>query len=358
MSASPESRHPTLPAVLLVRLQRALLPARRVLSRAVLVYEERHFRELAVKSVYAALSAEAAKIRDDLRALEERVILRADIVMEELWRRTEAVGARQTTELQRLSDRVGELQREAAEKSPQLTRLVTQMSEVHRLATEIADIRRLAGNAAGSGLLIAELERGLPIPPEQRLEPYLKYFQHLAPVLDLRAGAGDFSRLASAAGIEVAGLPAESAPTDYLAALQPAALGGLFCDHVVDTLPDCAASDLLRAARQALEPAGIAIVETANPSSLARRLAAERTRCTLRTPDQLAALATDAGLEVDECRFGPQPSRHLNGVTPGATDPAIQEVADGINALVAQLNELLYGPQDYALILHRPVLEG
>ncbi|MGH2717678.1 MAG: hypothetical protein ACRDJU_03725 [Actinomycetota bacterium] len=340
-------------AILLARVQHSLLPARRMLSRAVLVYEERHFRELAVSSVLAALGTEAAKIRDEVRSLEERIILRADIVMEELWRRTEAVGARQATELQRLTRRVTQLQEEHAEKAPELAHLANQMSEVHRLATEVAEIRRQSGGPPGP--VLAELERGLPIPPAQRLEPYLKYFERLAPVLDLTTGS-DFARLARAAGIEVSQLPQGSSAADFLAGLAPGSAGAAFCDHLVDGLDDGALTELLRAVGRALEPGGVAIVETQNPASLARRLAAGRNPGTvLRTPESLAALALEAGLEVDECRFGPPPSRHLSGVSPGAADAAVQEVADGINSLVAQLNDLLYGPQDYAVILRAPV---
>lgn len=125
------------------RLRDSLLPARRVLSRAVLVYEERHFRELAVGAVYGALAAEAGRLRDEIRALEERVIMRVDIVLEELWRRTEGVGARQATQLQRLAARVAELEAQGSTQAPELGRLARQMAEVHRLAGEVAGLHAL-----------------------------------------------------------------------------------------------------------------------------------------------------------------------------------------------------------------------
>ena len=371
MSASPEPRRlggSTLAAALFARLQDSLLPARRMLSRAVLVYEERHFREVAVTSVYAALSAEAAKVRDELRSLEERIILRADIVMEELWRRTEAAGARQATELQRLAGRVGELQQAAAEQAPDLARLATQMSEVHRLASEVAEIRRRA-TASPAGLqndpLLAELERGLPGPAGPRLEPYLKYFEHLSPVVDLRPGSGEFLRLAATTGVDAYGVSPAVGPGDdpedgqggsdpgiahdLVAALQhlrsvaPGSLGGAFASHLVDGLPDASATELLAAIGAALKPDGIAVVESANPASFARCLASlgHPETVPFRPPEELAALATSAGLEVDECRYAAFPSRHLGGVSPDFTDPVLQEVAEGINGMVAQLNDVL-----------------
>lgn len=131
------------------RLRDSLLPARRVLSRAVLVYEERHFRELAVGALYGALAAEAGRLRDEIRALEERVIMRVDIVLEELWRRTEGVGARQATELQRLAARVAELEAQGATQAPELERLARQMAEVHRLAGELAGLHSLLPPESG-----------------------------------------------------------------------------------------------------------------------------------------------------------------------------------------------------------------
>ena len=127
------------PAQMRRRLQAGLLPVRRMLSRAVLVYEERHFRDIAVGAVYAALASEARKIRDEMIDLEERVVLRVDILMEELWRRTEGVGARQATEVQRLAARLSEL----------ATRTEVAVPELHRLAVQMAEAHRLAGEAAG-----------------------------------------------------------------------------------------------------------------------------------------------------------------------------------------------------------------
>ena len=374
-AARPEgaTRSRGLPAHLASRLQESLLPARRMLSRAALVYEERHFREVAVNGVAAALSAEAHKIRDEMRSLEERIILRVDIVMEELWRRTEGVGARQATELQRLAARLDDARQASAAQAPELARLATQMAEVHRLATDVAEIRRATGDPAAAGgersPLLAELERGLSIPPARRFEPYLKYFENLAPVVDLSCGQGDFLRLAAARGVEAYGLaPDPGGPgldglairpgsaLEHLQALDPGSLGGIFGSHAVDDCSDEEAIGLLRAMGSALKPGGLAIAEAANPASFARFLTtlSGARPAHPRTPEHLAELAGAAGLDVDECRYGAAPDRHLAGVSQDLSDPALAEIAEGINALVSQLNDVLYGPQDYALILRAP----
>lgn len=330
-----------------------------MISRAALVYEERHFRELAVRGVQNALQTEAIKLRDDLRSLEERVILRADIVLEELWRRTEGAGARQATALQRLAGRVDDLELAGSVQAPELARLANQMAEVHRLATEVAEIRRSAeagGGGAASGTIADELSRSLPA-PVQRLEPYLKFFEVGPPVVDLAPGQSEFVRLATEAGLAASGLPSSSGDAlEYLGSVEPGSLGGIFCPSLVDGLDLDTIGELLLLVAQALVPGGVAVIESANPASFTRYLSALRhpERPTPRFPEQLAAVAADAGLEVEECRYSPPPSRHLAGVSRDLADPALAEVADGINGLVAQLNELLYGPQDYALVLRRP----
>ncbi|HEU5001818.1 MAG TPA: hypothetical protein VFW71_03440 [Actinomycetota bacterium] len=177
------------------RVRDALLPARRLLSRAVLVYEERHFRELAVGALYGALAAEAGRLRDEVRALEERVIMRVDIVLEELWRRTEGVGARQATELQRLAARVAELEAQGSAQAPELERLARQMAEVHRLAGEVGALR------AGGQMVVSLNGQG-------DLEPLLAgVASQLAPgATAVIHYAGAASRESLASGISGAGL--------------------------------------------------------------------------------------------------------------------------------------------------------
>src|ERR1700704_2399139 len=103
-----------------------------MLSRAVLVYEERHFREVAVEGVYSALAAEGKKLRGELKSLEERAIIRLDTLMEELWRRMEGVGARRA----RPAGRAPEPQRPAA-----------QRAEAGAMGAGVAEIRLPSGAA-------------------------------------------------------------------------------------------------------------------------------------------------------------------------------------------------------------------
>lgn len=302
---------------LLLEVQAALLPARRMLSRAALVYEERHFREIAVKAVETALLGEIGKVRDEIRALEERIILRVDIVMEELWRRSEGAGARQATELQRLGARLEHLQEHSATQAPELARLARQMADVQRLAAEVSDLRRQAG-APGPLLTALGRPQGGPL-----VDAYAKYFEGLDPVLDLAPDGGAFEPRAAEAG---------------LSAAVAGVLSGIRAGRLPEDQGEEGIAALLGALHRALQPGGVAVVEVAHS----------------RPPEALTALAEDAGFEVEE-RLDAAPAGHRLGEVGGdLTDPGLREIAEGINAVVDRLNDFLFAPRSYALVLRRP----
>src|SRR5258708_4519944 len=112
-----------------------------MLSRAALVYEERHFRDVAVDKVYSALGDEAKKLRGDLKSLEERAIIGLDPLGGGLGRRVGGVGAGRATEIQRLSARLDQLQEQSAAQVPEIQRLAAQMAEAQAMAAEVAAIR-------------------------------------------------------------------------------------------------------------------------------------------------------------------------------------------------------------------------
>ena len=351
-------------ARLTAQLAGAALPLRRTLSRVVLVYEERYFRDVAVNGVYAALAAQGAKLGDSLRGIEERVVQRVDILMEELWRRTESVGARQATELQRLAARLQHVERSSQAQAPELEHLARSMAEVHQLAAEMAAIRLLgvsvatdprAARATVRGPLMAELERGIRPGPRERWEPHLKHLHGLSPLVALGRGGDEFAGLAAETGLTVSPV----AGPGYLTGLDAGSLGGSFTSLVTHPLAPEELERLLAGIARALQPDGVAVIESPNPASFASflqssgLLTGDTPGATL-PPDLLADHAQAAGLEVEECRYSPLPARHLAGVNGDLADPALREIAVGVNELVGQLNDVLYGPQDYVLILRKP----
>jgi hypothetical protein len=287
-----------------------------MLSRAALVYEERHFRDVAVDGVYSTLAAEAKKLRTEVKSLEERAIIRLDTLMEELWRRMEGVGARQATEIQRLSARIDQLQAQSAGQVPELQRLVAQMAEAQAMAAEVAAIR---------------LSRGGASEPAARWEAYVKEFQGLEPVADLTGGGG-FLEVATNGGVAV--YAAGGDPVEHLLGVEEASLGGAFCGEVANG----AMHDLMAGLARALRPGGVAIFETGDAVP----------------PGGLLAEARASGLEVEDNGSSLALDGRLAGVSAELSDPALRDIALGINGLVARLNDVLYGPREHGVVARRP----
>ncbi|MCW3045089.1 MAG: hypothetical protein JWL57_3247 [Actinobacteria bacterium] len=287
-----------------------------MLSRAVLVYEERHFRDVAVEGVYSALAAEARKLRIELKSLEERAIIRLDILMEELWRRMEGVGARQATEIQRLSARLDDLQAQSAGRVPEFQRLAAQMAEAQAMAAEVAAIRLSGGSAAPD--------------PTARWEAYVKELQGFEPVADLTA-AGGFLEVASTAGL--AAYVVDGDPVQHLRSVADGTLGGAFCGEV----PEQRVADLMAELSRALRPGGVAIFETSDA-----------------VPPALSVAARAAGLDIEDNGSSLPLDGRLGGVSEELSDPALREIALGINGLVGRLNDVLHGPQEHGLVARRP----
>jgi hypothetical protein len=287
-----------------------------MLSRAVLVYEERHYRDVAVQGVYGALAAEGKKIRIELKSLEERAIIRLDTLMEELWRRMEGVGARQATEIQRLSARIDHLQAQSAGQVPDFQRLAAQMAEAQAMAAEVAAIRLSGGSAASD--------------PAARWEAYVKELQGFEPVADL-TGDGGFLEVATTAGLDAYAVNGD--PVQHLRGAADGSLGGAFCGEV----PENGVGDLMAELSRALRPGGLAIFETSDA-----------------VPPGLSVAARAAGLDVEDNGSSLPLDGRLGGVSVELSDPALQEIALGINGLVARLNDVLYGPQEHGLVARRP----
>ncbi len=287
-----------------------------MLSRAALVYEERHFRDVAVNGVYAALATEAKKLRGELKSLEERAIIRVDTLMEELWRRMEGVGARQATEIQRLAARMNHLEAQTDGQLPEIRRLATQMAEAQRMAAEVAAIRTPGGSAPDAAA---------------RWEASVKQLHGLGPVADLAGGRGGFLEAARSAGL--AAYAVDGDPLRHLEGVADESLGGAFCGRTHNS----GIGDLMAGLARTLRPGGVVIFDTSDA-----------------VPLDLLAAARAAGFEVEDNGSALPVEARLAGVSPELSDPTLREIALGINGLVAQLNNVLYGPTEHGLVARRP----
>ena len=191
----------------------------------------------------------------------------------------------------------------------------------------------------------------------ERQRPYVDDFREADPVLDLGCGRGEFLALLREAGIEARGvdfdpdmvayargegLEVEQADAvTYLQGLDDRSLGGMFAAQLVEHLPAPTLVGLLELAAAKLRSGGLLVAETINPlSPLAlRNYYADLTHAQPLVPETLELLARQAGFGSVELRFLNAPEERL--LEP--PDPVIA-------ANVSRLNELLFGPLDYAIV--------
>ncbi|HSC91341.1 MAG TPA: class I SAM-dependent methyltransferase [Gaiellaceae bacterium] len=191
----------------------------------------------------------------------------------------------------------------------------------------------------------------------QKQRPYVELLAGAAPVLDAGCGRGELLALLREAGVEARGVDADADMVAYargegleveqadvlehLAGVEAGSLGGLFAAQLVEHLPPPALVRFLELAHAALRPGGVLVVETINPlSPLAlRNYFADLTHAQPLVPETLELLVAGAGFHEVEVRYANPPEERL--ALP--EDPLIRRN-------VERLNELLFGPLDYAVV--------
>jgi O-antigen chain-terminating methyltransferase len=128
---------------------------------------------------------------------------------------------------------------------------------------------------------------------------------------------------------------------------------------VVEHLPPDLLPELLEEIGRVLVPGGVAVVETPNPATFATHVQSFWRDPTHIRPVPAVALAfaaRTAGLVVRTTVYGslPPDSERLKVLDAAPEDSTLHTIVEAFNGLTAQLNELLYGYQDYALVLEKP----
>jgi SAM-dependent methyltransferase len=229
--------------------------------------------------------------------------------------------------------------------------------------------------AISTKALFAEIERGSRAEVISKLRPYLQHFTGKRPILDLGCGRGEFLELATQSGLSAYGVDTDPEAIqlcrglgldgrreeilEHLTGVANRSLGGVFCAQVVEHLPAEALEPLLAEIARVLEPGGVALIETPNPATFATHVQSFWRDPTHVRPVPEAALAfraRTAGLEVERVIYTSLPPEEdrLQRIQLAMPDPAIQAIVEALNRLVGQLNELLYGYQDYALVAVKP----
>ena len=184
---------------------------------------------------------------------------------------------------------------------------------------------------------------------------YLPFVRNLpGPVFDAGCGRGEFLALLReegipARGVETSRIAAEACQAlgldvregdaiEMLAGVATASLGGVVAFQVVEHWPAAATFRFLAEARRTIAPGGVLIVETVNTDSLAAMNAfyLDPTHVRPVPPEALRFLFDAAGFRELRVEF-------LSPV------PASERLVES-SQNDARLNEMLFGPQDYAVI--------
>lgn len=191
-----------------------------------------------------------------------------------------------------------------------------------------------------------------------------------SPVIDIGCGRGEFLSLLVRRGVEARGVEVDpklvehcreqelevDLAADGIAWLDGAAdgsLGGITLIQVVEHLSAQQVVDLVAIAASKLRPGGKLVVETVNPQSLyvfAHAFYVDPTHANPVHPAYLTFLVREAGFDgvTIDWRSAPPDTELLDEL------PTTEDAATTVfNTNVRRLNQLLFAPQDYAVIAIR-----
>ncbi len=279
---------------------------------------------------------------------------------------------RAAADLAALESRLAGVQR-TLEQFIQQQRLTASLRELSqrvpsRIADERVEVPAISTEEGRPELhaAIHDVFRGPPDEVRRRLEVYLPAFEACrgGRVLDLGPGRGELLELLAAAGIDAYGVDLnpifvercrdrglevlEGDAVSHLAKLPDASIAGIAALHIVEHLPFDTLVDLLDQSLRVLEPGGLLVVETPNPTNLVVGAATFYLDPTHRQPihpELLRMLLVARGYVDVELSF-----LHPD-------DDLLEPPASGRNptdALVRCLNQQLFGPRDVGAIARRP----
>lgn len=202
----------------------------------------------------------------------------------------------------------------------------------------------------------------------ERQRDFVPRFEDVDDILDVGCGRGEFLQLLKEAGKTARGVDADAEMAEWcreqgldvehgdgiavLSAAEADSLGGVFAAQVVEHLPPGPLVAFLNAAQNALRPGGVIVLETINPASLSalRNYFADLTHAQPLVPQTLAFLVETSGFQEVEVELrSPLPEEQRLRHLPHA-EGAPAELAEASTHNVDRLNDLLFAPQDYAVI--------
>ncbi|MFN2470672.1 MAG: class I SAM-dependent methyltransferase [Gaiellaceae bacterium] len=206
----------------------------------------------------------------------------------------------------------------------------------------------------------------------RRQRQYVEDFRERRPVLDVGCGRGEFLALLREAGVDARGVDSDADMVAfcrgdglevdhedalaYLKKLSDGELGGLFAAHFVEHLEPHTLVAFLALAAAKVRPGGRLVLETPNPVSLValKHYFADLTHAQPLVPETLAFLVREAGFHDLELRYLNEPAAEER-MRPVELprEPALAGAQEALDANVLRLNEVIFGPQDYAVVALR-----
>lgn len=206
---------------------------------------------------------------------------------------------------------------------------------------------------------------------KQRQSHFIHYFTGCSNVLDIGCGRGEFLELTKELGIGAKGIDIDDTMVDYclskgfnvekneaisyLEKLEDKSLDGIFIDQVVEHLEPEYLINLLKLCFQKLKYGYYIFVETVNPLSLVSfaNFYIDMTHKKPVHPETLKFLLTSVGFRDLDTRYLSPVSEEARLKKVPISD-SMEEWAKNYleiyNYNIDRLNNILYGPQDYAII--------
>ena len=196
-------------------------------------------------------------------------------------------------------------------------------------------------------------------------ERYADLLAEHAPVLDWGCGRGELLELLQSRGVDVVGVEIDAGmvsearsrgltvhqvdAVSYMSTCEPESLGAVFSAHVAEHIPFDALLEVVHASLRALRPGGLFVAETPNPTSLivpSNSFILDPTHLRPIHPSLFAFACETAGFrDVRLAFYSPATGYHVPKLDEDGTDRTTR-----VNAAIDRLNEVLFGPQEYAIV--------
>ena len=196
-------------------------------------------------------------------------------------------------------------------------------------------------------------------------ERYADLLAEHAPVLDWGCGRGELLELLQSRGVDVVGVEIDAGmvsearsrgltvhqvdAVSYMSTCEPESLGAVFSAHVAEHIPFDALLEVVHASLRALRPGGVFVAETPNPTSLvvpSNSFILDPTHLRPIHPSLFAFACETAGFrDVRLTFYSPATGYHVPTLDEDGTDRTSR-----LNSAIDRLNEVLFGPQEYAIV--------